>query len=91
MTAAVNLPNNAIPGGYSININTQDVSGTPQHALTIAVTVNQDFTIGSLTPATQTINARAIGELQFQRVAGGCLVCRGRESVMFGRACDFAV
>ncbi|MGB9360027.1 MAG: hypothetical protein WCA99_00385, partial [Candidatus Sulfotelmatobacter sp.] len=57
LTATINLPNNAIPGGYSININTQDVSGTPLHALTIALTVNQDFTIGSLTPATQTINA----------------------------------
>ncbi len=56
VTAAVNLPNNAIPGTYNININTQDVSGTPQHALTIAVTVNQDFTIGLLTPATQTIS-----------------------------------
>ncbi len=56
VTASINLPNNAIPGTYNININTQDVNGAPSHAFTIALTVNQDFTIGSLTPATQTIS-----------------------------------
>ncbi|MHB8218676.1 MAG: COG1470 family protein, partial [Candidatus Sulfotelmatobacter sp.] len=55
VTASINIPNNAAPGTYNININTQDVSGTPSHALTIALTVVQDFTLGSLTPSTQSI------------------------------------
>ncbi|MGB8594689.1 MAG: hypothetical protein WCD48_04260 [Candidatus Sulfotelmatobacter sp.] len=56
-TATINVPNNAIPAAYNININTQDVTGAPSHSETIVLTVNQDFTIGSLTPATQTINS----------------------------------
>ncbi len=55
VTASINIPNNAVPGTYNININTQDVTGTPSHSLTMALTVSQDFTLGSLTPATQTI------------------------------------
>ncbi|MGA7473062.1 MAG: hypothetical protein WBW60_10045 [Candidatus Sulfotelmatobacter sp.] len=56
-TATINVPNNAIPAAYSINVNKQDVTGAPSHSETIVLTVNQDFTIGSLTPATQTINS----------------------------------
>jgi hypothetical protein len=56
-TATINVPSNAIPGTYNISINGLDVTGSPSNSLTIALTVNQDFTIGSLTPATQTINA----------------------------------
>jgi hypothetical protein len=56
LTVTLNVPINAIPGTYNININTQDVSGEPSHSLTIALTVFQDFTIGSLTPSTQTVN-----------------------------------
>ncbi|MGO9678688.1 MAG: hypothetical protein ACLPW4_15685 [Candidatus Sulfotelmatobacter sp.] len=55
-TASINVPNNATPGVYNIAINTQDVTGAPSHSLTMALTVIQDFTIGSLTPATQTIS-----------------------------------
>jgi hypothetical protein len=57
VTANMNVPNNAIPGTYNISINAQDVTGAPSHSLTIALTVNQDFSIGTLTPATQTISA----------------------------------
>jgi hypothetical protein len=57
VTATINVPNNATPGVYNININSQDVSGAPSSTWTIALTVNQDFTIGSLTPTTQTITA----------------------------------
>lgn len=55
VTAYLNIPNNASPGSYNINIDTQDVTGTPSHSLTIALTVTQDFTLGALTPSTQTI------------------------------------
>jgi hypothetical protein len=58
VTATINIPNNATPGTYIININTQDVTGAPTATWTIALTVSQDFTLGSLTPSdTQTINA----------------------------------
>jgi hypothetical protein len=55
LTASINVPDNASPGMYSINLNTQDVNGAPGAALTMALTVIQDFTVGALTPATQTI------------------------------------
>jgi len=57
VNALINVPTNAIPNTYSININTQDVTGAPSHTWPIALTVNQDFTLSALTPATQTINA----------------------------------
>ena len=55
VTATINVPNNATPGTYNININSQDVGGAPSAIWTIALTVMQDFTVGSLTPTTQTI------------------------------------
>ncbi len=56
-SALINIPNDAIPGVYNININTQDTSGAPSHSLTVALTVLQDFTLSLLTPSTQTITA----------------------------------
>ena len=53
----INVPNDAIPGLYNININTLDTSGTPSHSLTIALTVLQDFSLSLLTPSTQTVTA----------------------------------
>jgi hypothetical protein len=55
LTASINVPTSATPGVYNININTQDVGGAPSHSLTMALTVNQDFALSLLTPATQTI------------------------------------
>ena len=58
LTAAFNIPNNAVPGLYSINIVAQDTSGSPRHSWTIGLTVTQDFTLSSLTPASQTDSLR---------------------------------
>jgi hypothetical protein len=55
VTATINVPNDATPGAYNINISSHDVTGEPTGAWTIALTVMQDFTLGSLTPSTQTI------------------------------------
>jgi hypothetical protein len=55
ITASINIPNSAASGTYNIVINSNDVTGTPSHSLTIALTVGQDFTIGSLTPTKQNI------------------------------------
>jgi hypothetical protein len=57
VTGTINVPNNATPGPYNININSQDVSGAPSATWTISLTVNQDFALGSLTPTTQTITS----------------------------------
>ncbi len=58
VTATINVPNNAAPGTYNININSNDVTGEPTAVWTIALTVLQDFTVGALTPSTtQTISA----------------------------------
>jgi hypothetical protein len=56
LTATINVPNNATPGNYNININTQDTTGAPSHAFTVVLTVEQDFTLSSATP-TQTVTA----------------------------------
>jgi hypothetical protein len=57
VSAAINVPNSAAPGTYNIIINSQDVTGAPSSTLTIALTVYQDFTLGALTPTTQTVTA----------------------------------
>ncbi|MGB0031616.1 MAG: hypothetical protein WBP77_10555 [Candidatus Sulfotelmatobacter sp.] len=35
-TATINVPNNAIPAAYSINVNKQDVTGAPSHSETVS-------------------------------------------------------
>jgi len=55
VTASINVPNNAAPGAYNITINTQDVSGEPSHAWTIALTVGQDFSLSAITPSSQSV------------------------------------
>jgi hypothetical protein len=57
VNASINVPTNAVPNTYNINMNTQDVTGAPSHTWPIALTINQDFTLSGLTPATQTITA----------------------------------
>jgi hypothetical protein len=57
VTASINIPNSAAPGRYNIVISSQDITGAPSSTFTIALTVSQDFTLGSLTPPTQTITA----------------------------------
>jgi len=71
VTAAINVPSNTTPGTYNIHINTQDVAGAPSSSLTIALTVNQDFAIGSLTPATQTISAGQSASYNFNVLPKG--------------------
>jgi hypothetical protein len=55
LTASINVPKDATPGTYNISINSQDVTGAPTFLWIGALTIFQDFTLGSLTPATQTI------------------------------------
>jgi hypothetical protein len=57
VTASINVPNNAVPNTYTINIDTQDVTGAPSHTWPITLTVNQDFMLSALTPTSQTITA----------------------------------
>jgi len=56
LTATINVPTNAAPGSYNINITTLDTTGTPSHSFTVALTVAQDFIVASST-ASQTVNA----------------------------------
>ncbi len=56
IAALINIPSNAAAGAYSINIDVQDASGSPNHSLSLPFTVIQDFALGAPTPATQTIN-----------------------------------
>ncbi len=56
LTATINVPNDAAPGNYNININTHDTTGAPSHSFTVALTVEQDFTLTSSTPS-QTVTA----------------------------------
>jgi hypothetical protein len=65
LTASINVPTSALPGVYNININAQDIGGAPIHSLTMALTVNPDFSLSSLTPSTQTINAGGSASYNF--------------------------
>jgi len=59
VTALINIPSNAAPGAYNINLKVQDTGpgGIPSQSLTLSLPVIQDFTLGTLTPGTQTIKA----------------------------------
>jgi len=59
VTVLVNIATDAAPGTYTINVDVQDAgpSGIPAHSVALPITVIQDFTLGTLTPATQTISA----------------------------------
>ncbi|MGA8837333.1 MAG: hypothetical protein WB538_17010, partial [Candidatus Sulfotelmatobacter sp.] len=59
ITVLVNIPSNGAAGTYNINVNVQDAGpgGIPAHSLTLPLTVIQDFALGTLSPATQTISA----------------------------------
>ncbi len=65
LTASINVPNNTAPGTYNINFNSQDVTGTPIATWTTALTIFQDFTLGSLTPITQTISVGGSASYNF--------------------------
>jgi len=93
VTAAINVPNSATPGVYNINVNSEDVSGAPNAAWTIALTVLQDFTVGSLTPATQTITPGGSANYNFSVLPVGAsftgtvnLSCSGAPVISF---CSF--
>ena len=51
LTVTVNVPSTASPGTYNITIKTQDVTGTPSHSFTVALTVAQDFRLTTSTPS----------------------------------------
>jgi hypothetical protein len=90
---SINIPNNATPAQYNININSQDVSGAPTSSLTMALTVNQDFTLGSLSPPSQTITAGQSASYNFSVLPVGAsfnnavtLSCSGAPTVSI---CNF--
>ena len=57
LTATINVPNNASPGNYPIQINTQDTTGAPSHSVTVTLTVGQAFIVVSSPPnQSQTVN-----------------------------------
>ena len=59
LTLTLNVPNSAAPNPsnpYSVGFTVADSSGQPSQTLSLPITVIQDFDVGSLTPATQTIN-----------------------------------
>lgn len=56
VTATLNLPNDAMPGSYTITVTIADVSGQPTHSLQFPLVVNPDFSLTSATPS-QTVTA----------------------------------
>jgi hypothetical protein len=68
LTLTLNVPNSAAPqpsNPYNINVTVTDESGQPTQTLALALTVIQDFDIGSLTPPTQTIVASQSASYNF--------------------------
>jgi hypothetical protein len=94
ITLSVNIPTNAVPNSYSLTINTQDVSGSPVQSITLSLTVGQDFTIGTITPTTQTIAAGGSANYNFSVLPVGSsfnnavsLSCTGQPAVSL---CSFS-
>jgi len=56
LSAIVNVPNNAVPGSYTIKVNTQDTTGAPSHAASFSISLAQDFIVTTSTPS-QTVTA----------------------------------
>jgi hypothetical protein len=56
LTAIINVPNDALPGIYAMNVSTQDITGAPSHPFTIVATLAQNFALTSST-ASQTVTA----------------------------------
>jgi hypothetical protein len=60
LTLTLNVPNTAAPqpsNSYNINVTVTDASGQPSHTLALPLTVIQDFTIGTITPPSQTVSS----------------------------------
>ena len=90
-SALINVPNDAVPGVYDININTQDSTGAPSHSLTIALTVLQDFSLSLLTPSTQTITAGQSASYNFSVLPVGASFSANCEFFLFRPAYAVAV
>lgn len=56
LVATINVPASTPPGGYNINIDTQDTSGAPVHNFAATLTVTQNFSVTSST-TTQTVTS----------------------------------
>lgn len=56
LTVDINVPNDAAPGTYNVNINSNDREGTPAHNLSFGLTVAPDFVLTSSTTS-QTVQA----------------------------------
>jgi hypothetical protein len=70
LTASITVPSTAVAGTYNVTINLADVSGAPAHSFTTALTVTttapvNDFAIGAITPATQTITPGQSAQYNF--------------------------
>ena len=93
-TATINVPNNAIPGGYNINISSQDSSGEPTNSLIIPLTVTQDFNLGAITPASQTITEGQSATYNFSVVPLGSSftnpISLSCSSLPSGAQCNFS-
>lgn len=56
VTVAINPTNDAADGTYNIQLESQDITGTPSHSFTIALVIGQDFVLTSAT-TTQTVRS----------------------------------
>jgi hypothetical protein len=93
LAVTVNVPNSAAPqpsNPYDVNVAVTDASGQPSHTLALPLTVIQDFTIGTVTPGTQTVNAGQSASYNFSVIPVGVtfggtvtLSCSGTPSCSF--------
>jgi hypothetical protein len=76
LVVTVNVPNSAAPqpsNSYTVNVTVTDASGQPSHTLQppLTLTVIQDFTIGTVTPGNQTVNAGQSASYNFSVIPVG--------------------
>ena len=68
LTVTLNIPNSAAPqpsNAYNITLTVTDSSGQPTQTLQLPLTVIQDFTVGTLTPPTQTVTVSQSASYNF--------------------------
>jgi len=97
LTVTLNIPNSAAPQPsnlYNMSLTVTDSSGQPTQTLPLPLTVIQDFTVGTLTPPTQTITAGGSASYNFSVLPVGAsfantvtLSCSGGPTVSL---CSFS-
>ncbi|MGA8764281.1 MAG: hypothetical protein WB562_15545, partial [Candidatus Sulfotelmatobacter sp.] len=95
LTATINVPTNASPGTYNVDINTADISGAPSNTFPIQLTVAQDYILGNFSPGSATISAGGSASYNFSVLPvgsayNGSITLQCSIAPVFSGSCTFS-